>query len=183
MDIALSLAIVIATLAGPVLAVYVTRRIDADRQKRDRQMTVFRALMATRRIPLSPDKVNALNMVEIEFYGVPAVEEAYRTVMAHINHLRPLPPKWNEELRKLTTKLLSEMAKVLNYELQQLDMLDGGYYPQGLVDIEGEQQAVRQALVEVLSGRRPLLTSPSAPTPPAPFPPPPAPSQVESKSH
>jgi hypothetical protein len=82
---------------------------------------------------------------------------------------------WADEQRKRVTKLLSEMAKVLGYELEQLDVFDGGYYPQGFVDIESEQQAVRQALIEVLSGRRPLVVSPAAPAPPSPFPPPPKP--------
>ena len=67
------------------------------------------------------------------------------------------------------------MAKVLGYNIQQLDVLEGGYWPQGFVDIESEQQQVRQVLLEVLSGRRPLTVSPAAPTPPSPFPPPPAP--------
>jgi hypothetical protein len=71
------------------------------------------------------------------------------------------------------------MAKVLSYNLQQLDVLEGGYYPQGFADIELEQQSVRRALIQVLSGNRPLIVSPAAPTLPAPFPPPPAPSGSE----
>jgi hypothetical protein len=42
------------------------------------------------------------------------------------------------------TKLLSEMAKVLGYNLQQLDVLEGGYYPQGFFDIETEEQDSRR---------------------------------------
>lgn len=114
-------------------------------------------------------------MVEIEFYRIQPVETAYREVMRHINQPAPLPPKWHENLSSLITKLLSEMGKVLGYELQQLDVLEGGYYPQGYADIEIEQQAVRRVLIEVLSGRRPLVVSPAAPAPPAPFPPPPPP--------
>jgi hypothetical protein len=174
-DIALGIAIVMATLLGPVLAVMVTRHVDARRQIRDRRLEVFRSLMGSRRAPLSPERVKALNMVEIEFHGIASVEAAYRDVMAHINMPRPLPHGWGERHRTLLTKLLSEMAKVLGYELQQLDVLEGGYYPQGFVDIEVEQQLVRQALIDVLSGRRPLVVSPAAPAPPSPFPPPPPP--------
>jgi len=112
-------------------------------------------------------------MVEIEFYGIRSVQDAHREVMAHINAPRPLPADWNDRHRNLLTRLLSEMAQVLGYELPQLDVLEGGYYPQGLMDIEVEQQAVRRALIEVLSGRRPLGVSPAAPAPPVPFPPPP----------
>jgi hypothetical protein len=174
-DLYLGIAVVIATLLGPVLAVLVTRYIDDGRRIRERRLNVFRALMATRRTALAADRVAALNMVEIEFHGIEAVESAYRKVMEHINHSRPLPQNWNDQQRKLVTKLISEIAKVLNYELQQLDMLDGGYYPEGLADIEAEQQAVRRAIIETLTGNRPLRVSPAAPAPPAPFPPPPEP--------
>jgi hypothetical protein len=126
----LGLAVVFATLAGPVLAVLVTRSIDESRQADERRLEVFRSLMATRRSTLSEDKVKALNLVEIEFYGEKAVELTHREVMNHINTPPPLPEGWNDRQRKLMTKLLSEMAKVLGYELQQLDVLDGGYYPQ-----------------------------------------------------
>lgn len=180
MDVALGIAVVIATFAGPVVAVYVTRHIDGLRQKRGRQLDVFRSLMGSRRAPLSADRVRALNMVEIEFYGIPSVESAYRDVMSHINLPRPLPDTWMDEQRKRLTKLLTEMAKVLGYELQQLDVLDGGYYPQGFVDIESEQQAVRQATIEVFSGRRPLVVSSAAPAPPMPFPPPPKPTNSDT---
>jgi hypothetical protein len=129
--------------------------------------------MATRRTFISPEKAVALNMVEIEFYGIQSVQEVHREVMAHINSPRPLPDNWNDRHRALLTRLLSEIAQVLGYKLQQLDVLEGGYYPQGLADMEVEQQAVRRSIIEVLSGRRPLGVSPAAPVQPAPFPPPP----------
>jgi len=174
LDTVLGLAVVFATLAGPILAVLITRLIDRNKQKREQQLNVFRSIMGTRRAPLSAERVKALNMVEIEFYGIKSVQDAYRDVMTHIN-IKPLPAGWSDDHRKQLTKLLSEMAKTLGYELQQLDLLDGGYYPQGLTDLEDEQRAVRQSMIEVLSGRRPLIVSPAAPTPPSPFPPPPTP--------
>ncbi|MGC8536922.1 MAG: DUF6680 family protein [Rhizomicrobium sp.] len=180
MDFYLGISVVIATLLGPVLAVYVTRRIDEARQVRERRLTIFRSLMATRRATLAADKVMALNMVEIDFYGIKPVEDAHQEVMAHINLPRPLPADWGDRHRKLLTKLLSEMAKVLGYDLQQLDVLEGGYYPQGFADIELEQQELRREFIQVLSGNRPLRVSPAAPAPPAPFPPPPAPSGPNS---
>ena len=97
--------------------------------------------------------------------------------MKHANHPKPLPANWGDQHAKLVTKLLSEMARLLGYKLQQLDVLDGGYYPEGLADMEAEQQAVRRALIQVLNGNRPLLVSPAAPTPPVPYPPPPPPAQ------
>jgi len=98
-----------------VLAVLVTRWLDNKRRASDRRLDTFRALMASRRVLLSPDKVRALNLVEIDFYGIKPVEDAYREVMTHINTPQPVPAGWDDRHRKLLTKLLSEMAKVLSY--------------------------------------------------------------------
>jgi len=133
-------------------------------------------LMAARRTPISPERVKALNMVEIEFHGVKLVEDAYRELFRHLHTPAALNLEaWNDRSRKLSTMLLSQMAQELGYKLQQLDVLDGGYYPQGNVDIETELQSVRRLFIEVLSGKRPLSVSPAIASPPAPFPPPPPP--------
>jgi hypothetical protein len=50
------------------------------------------------------------------------------------------------DIAPFLTRLLSEIAQVLGYKLQQLDVLEGGFYPQGLADIEVEQQAVRRSI-------------------------------------
>jgi len=180
-DNALGIAVVIATFAGPIAAVFITRKIDRHRAQLERRMEVFRSLMGSRRTPLSMERVKALNMVEIEFYGIKSVAEAYQETMKHINAPQPLPNGWHDQHQKHFTRLLTEIAKVLGYKLQQLDVLEGGYYPQGFVDIEMEQQAIRRAAIEILSGKRPLLVSPAAPAPPSPFPPPPPPPET-SKS-
>jgi hypothetical protein len=69
-DVILGIAVVIATFCGPLFAVLVTRHIDNVRQVRERRLNIFRTLMATRRMLISPEKAVALNMVEIEFYGI-----------------------------------------------------------------------------------------------------------------
>lgn len=114
-------------------------------------------------------------MVEVDFYGIQKVLEAHKDVMAHINIQQSDVQQWNDRHRKLMTKLLSEMAISLGYELQQLDVLDGGYYPQGFADIKSEQREVRRALIQTLTGNRPLVVSSAAPIRPQPFPPPPPP--------
>jgi hypothetical protein len=176
MDIVLGISIVIATFAGPILAVCVTRYLDDRRQVRERQLRVFRSLMATRRTTLAPEKVRALNLVEIEFHGRENVISAFGALMTHLNDRQAVQQSdFTDRHQKLLTKLLSEMAKVLGYELPQLDVLEGGYYPQGHADIELEQQALRRAVIAVMTGNRPLLVSPAAATPAAPYPPPPPP--------
>jgi hypothetical protein len=58
---------IFALIVGPVAAVCITRWLDQARVVKDRQLDVFRALMRTRKAAQSPDHVNALNLVEIDF--------------------------------------------------------------------------------------------------------------------
>ena len=155
MDLYLGIAIIVATLGGPVLAVLVTRFIDAKRDRKARQTDLFRILMRSRRSALSPEYVAALNTVEVEFAGVRPVENAQRELLAHLN-LHPQPPDWFERLRRLQTRLLYAIATYLGYEMEQLDVLEGGYIPAGWGTVEGQQQAILQGAQELLAGTRTL---------------------------
>lgn len=69
-------------------------------------------------------------------------------------------PKDNDriahERQALRTKILSEMAKSLHIKVEQLDIFEGGYVPQGHIDIEREQAAIRRLLSEMADGKRSL---------------------------
>jgi hypothetical protein len=54
-------AVVLATFLGPIAALLITFVRDSRTQKYNRRLHVFRTLMATRKIAISPDHVNALN--------------------------------------------------------------------------------------------------------------------------
>jgi hypothetical protein len=66
--------------------------------KYQRRLHVFRTLMATRRIPISPDHVNALNLIEVDFYKCKKVEEE---LIKYLAHLRTDPDDlpWHEKKR------------------------------------------------------------------------------------
>ena len=76
--------------------------------------------------------------------------------------------------QNLLTKLIYEISKVLKFKVEQLDILEGNYIPQGWNDDYWEQKLVRKALIDVLGGRHPILIQSHAPTqnngpyPPAP---------------
>jgi hypothetical protein len=155
MDFYLGLAIVFATLAGPVLAVLVTRYIDSRSDRKRRQTDVFRALMRSRRSFVSPEYVAAFNTVEIEFAGVKSVENAQRELLQHINAHTP-QPDWFDRYRRLQTRLLYAIAAHLGYEMAQLDVLEGGYVPSAWGTNEEQQQAIQQSLRDLLAGKRTL---------------------------
>ena len=65
-----SIAIIAAaTLLGPVLAVQAQKWLERGRAIKERRLTIFRTLMATRAAMLSPSHVEALNAVPVDFYG------------------------------------------------------------------------------------------------------------------
>ena len=61
--------IVFATLAGPILAVQAQKAVESLRERRARKERVFAQLMATRAARLTPEHVQALNMIDLVFYG------------------------------------------------------------------------------------------------------------------
>lgn len=74
---------VIALIGGPIMAVLMTRYLDDVRTYKSRRMDVFRTLMRTRRTPLYPDHIGALNLVEIEYADEPAVLTAWKKLFTH----------------------------------------------------------------------------------------------------
>jgi hypothetical protein len=114
--------------------------------------------MATRRTFLSPEHIAALNQIELDFQNAPGVMNAYRNYMRHL--ATPFEPKDNDrvarERQSMRTKILSEMAKTLGIRVEQLDIFEGGYIPQGYIDTEREQAAIRRLLSEIADGKRRL---------------------------
>ena len=151
-------AILVATCLGPIAAVLVTRYNDARRAKHERQMSVFRTLMATRATDLNSERVAALNLIQIEFANHPDVLQAWSGLLQHFGG----PDATNEEEAKrfarertrLTTVLLDKMARRLGMRVEQLDILEGVYHPRGFWQIEQEQQALRRLLLEIAAGQR-----------------------------
>jgi hypothetical protein len=65
----IGIAIIIATLLGPILAVQAQKAVERARERNNRKSWVFHTLMATRAARLSADHVQALNMIDLAFYG------------------------------------------------------------------------------------------------------------------
>jgi uncharacterized protein DUF6680 len=180
----MGVATIIAVLVGPILAVVVTRYIDEGRLKQTRRMDVFRTLMRTRRMRLTPDHVGALNLVEIEFYGEKVVIESWKAYWEHLCLQPPVDQTQQQQFFRhqegLLTKLLHAIATTLKFNIEQMEILEGGYIPQGWIDDDQSVRVMRALILEILHGRRglpivPLNFSSQNPYPPAPaeVPPPP----------
>lgn len=159
-DIIVSILTILAIFTGPIAAVRISRHLDDHQLKKNRRMDVFRTLMRTRRVPMVPDHVGALNVVEIEFQDERAVVDAWREYLRDLGDIGPTNPTPDQmrvrfEARSTRlTKLLHEMAKALNFEIEQMDIFQGGYAPQGWLDNEQAQKTLRTLLLNALADGR-----------------------------
>ncbi len=152
-----------AILLGPVLAVQIQKFIESLRESRHRKLTLFRTLMATRATPISPAHVEALNMIDLEFYGRKAVTEAWKVYLDQLLNgprnfeeqgYRAKLDAWTTRNNELLTDLLFAMSRNLGYKFDKVHLKRDVYFPKGHADIEDERTFIRQALVDVLQGRR-----------------------------
>lgn len=148
----------VAIIVGPIVGVYVTRLIDKNREKRDRQFAVFHELMRTRKVKLSLEHVSALNVVQIEFYGCDKIVTAYQVYIQQLNTPLPKDPEaidhrfkdWDDTF----FTLLREIGDHLGYRLDKRDLDRFSYAPMGWGNDEAQTRLFRQLMIEVLRGER-----------------------------
>jgi hypothetical protein len=164
-EIALGIVTIAAIIAGPILALEMQRRLDAQRDTRTRKLSVFKTLMGNRATPLSPFFVQALNLIDIEFdaNNEKPVRDAWKVLLDHFEELGTFnqsgtvaPAHVLERTRSLTGALLLQMGKSLGYEFDEVQIKKGGYYPFGLGNVEQEQHAIRRGFLDLLEGKRRL---------------------------
>jgi len=154
-------AVVAATGLGPVLAVALTLRFtywrETSGEKYSRRLKVFRTLMATRRVGISPDHVNAINLVEVDFYECAAVEAEWKIYKKHLNdNSKPEDEAWRRTKEKLLSKLLFEIAKVLKFDIPAIEIFEGGYAPGGWAHRDMRYTGALEYLHELREGSNTL---------------------------
>jgi len=87
--------------------------------------------MATRKIGISQDHVNALNLIEVDYYKKHQVISAWKAYIGYLNSKKEENEEWHKERNKLLARLLFEMANVLGFSIQAIDLFEGGYAPMG----------------------------------------------------
>lgn len=148
-----------AVIAGPILAVWVTRFHDSRNEKRSRQLAILRSLLKTRQLRIDPEHVGALNLIDIEFYGVKPINAAYGAYIRNLG--APFPNEHGQaaffdERHDLFVALLHSIGTHLGYEFDKHDLGRRGYMPTAWGS-EQERLAKNSALLtELLEGKRSL---------------------------
>jgi hypothetical protein len=157
--------IILATVMGPILAVQTQKFIERWREKQERKLRIFQALMATRTARVSPGHVEALNMIDIVFYKQGPKEkrvvDAWRLYQDHLNDTQDHQTseslaRWGKKGDDLFTDLLYAMAQALNYDFDKVYLKRGVYSPRAHGEEQVAQLMIRDSLVKILSGEQPL---------------------------
>jgi hypothetical protein len=162
---------VASVLLSPLIALEVTVWINNRRAAKERKLAIFKALMRTRATGLAPDHVQALNMIDIEFYGTDEnVTDVRRRWKAYLNHLNSdaSPEIWLTQRVELLLDLLESMAKCLGYNFDRTDIRTTSYFPKGHGAMEDDLAAIRSGLVELIRNGRPLPVTLIPPPPSTP---------------
>lgn len=154
----LMLVSILAIFASPIVAFRVSDRVAQGREKRGRQYQILRDLMSTRRSRLDPLHISALNLVELEFYGVQKIRNSYKEYVKHLS--TPLPNQdraadtFVDERNNLFAELLASIAQDLGFKFDKSDLSRLGYLPEANA-VHAENQYANAALIrDVLEGRR-----------------------------
>lgn len=165
------LAIVFATLMGPVLAVQAQKWLERRAEKGSRKDSVFTTLMATRGTRLSTEHVQALNMIDLVFYGTragdahhrtqseQAVVDAWREYLDHLSYVVPENESEAARVQRETSReelflnLLQHMASERRYEFDRVQLRKGAYFPNAHGQAWFEQEALRKLLVRFFAGQ------------------------------
>lgn len=165
---ALTISVVIATLAGPVLAVQAQKAVERARERHNRKLWVFQTLMATRALRVSVEHVQALNMIDVVFYGKKlfgihrpkktetTVIDAWHEYLDHLDTKNENPAVWAARGDDLFIGLLFALAVDVGYRFDRVRLKKGAYSPVAHGTLEQEQQQIRKLMIDTLSGNQPL---------------------------
>lgn len=147
---------IIAIILGPILALGAQRMLDWIREKRNRKLRLFRELMVTRYMRLSPRHVEALNMVPLEFKDEgdeKQILDAWKEYLDHLGTDATVDTNaWAKTGFDLLVDLLFEMSNSLGYDFEKLRIKKEAYSPKLFADMEAEQHTLRKQLLELTDG-------------------------------
>jgi hypothetical protein len=165
---------VAAIFAAPITVLWVQGKRDEKQALRLRRERIFKALWVNRRRQFYVARVDALNMIDIEFFGEQKVIDAWQDLFAH--YVQEHPGLNDEQIfrereEKFAT-LLFEVSQVLGYKFGRTGIRDNIYRPILHGEFDNIEFETRRMVHELLkSDALPVRFVPGT-TPPNPPPPP-----------
>lgn len=159
--------VIAAVLLGPILALWAQRYSERRRLARERKLWLFRELMATRTTRISRRHVEALNYIDLEFDRAQKADvkvlDAWKMYLDDLNRPRPkdeiLRATQFNESEEHFIDLIWKMGQYLGFSFDKVAIKRDAYSPIAHGEIEDDERFIREAVVELLRGRRALKTT------------------------
>jgi hypothetical protein len=155
-------AIVLATFMGPIFAVWISLWREGRNERQNRRFYIFRTLMATRKIAMSREQVDALNLVETEFHGASNVQAAYAAYLAHL-YTDTNASNWDEGRQDHLARVLHHMSVELRMPLSEASLRKGGYSPRGWTIVNEIEQYLHDVAMNKTSIPMRIVDAPPLP--------------------
>jgi hypothetical protein len=151
----LSVVSIFAIYYGPISALKIQRKLDEERETKNRKLQLFKTLVSYRATRLAPAYVQALNLIDVEFTEDNDKEKVVRERWKELrdvydNYKTTANPE--ERSADLNASLLAAIGESLGYHFDKVYLRRGGYYPEFLGNVEVEQHSLRRQLLELLDG-------------------------------
>lgn len=149
---------IIAIIVGPILAVQIQKHLERMRDNKNRKLSIFKTLMATRGSTLSALHVEALNRIDLEFSNQNKYSKVIVAWKEYFDNLSNAPKsdsdvsRWFDKNIELLTSLLYEMGQSLNFNYDKVIIKRNIYSPEGHARLERENNQIRESLLKILQG-------------------------------
>ena len=161
---------VAAIIASPIITLWIQRRLNDGKARRERRELIFKALWVNRRRQFYIARVDALNMIDVEFFGERKVQDAWEDLRAH--YFRQEHPGLNNdqiftEREEKYATLLFEISQVLGYNFGRTHIRDNIYRPQLHGQFDEIEFETRKLFLDLLkSDALPIRVVEGQPVPP-----------------
>lgn len=150
-----------ALFYAPIMALRIQKKIETFKEDRERKFNVFKTLLSTRGNTVSMEHVQALNTIDIEFYGNNAVEGTWNVYRDHLNSYpygqdKATQDRWEDKRLDYITDLLYSMANFFQYNFDKVTLRKGAYSPLAHGVLNQENALIRKGVIEVLDGGKPI---------------------------
>lgn len=150
-----------AIILAPIVTLQIQKIIEDYKEKKNRKFFIFKKLMATRANSAEFEHVQALNMIDIEFYDNKVIRNKWDIYREHLNSNNTsndstVQINWENNRIDHLTNLLVEMSKFFKYDFDEKIIKTGSYYPKIFGWKNQEDAMIRKGFVELFEFGKPV---------------------------
>ena len=143
-----------AVLIAPAIALWASAKLIDIKPRKIGVRPFSMALWVNRKRPFYIARIDALNMIDIEFFKYKHVRDAWKDLFAHYRDPHPglNDEQIGQQREELFTTLVFEVSKVTGYDFGRAEIRDNSYVPTLHGKIEETEIETRTRILDLLRG-------------------------------